>query len=232
MADDTNKKGFAGLVDLASDISGIDEPIKSALKEEKDFSVLIQPPMPQTPSAQPPAPKPLSQKVQPASQTNSRPNRLFNKPRLILFAMGTIAVVWYTTFLSMRDTTPSVYYYSSEYYTMPGLKNPASGNRIPIKPYIKGKIVPIEKGKVVSTKKVGWIDEAIYNSLPEDIRATKPDEVGTVVWLDRGEDMLTCRVIIIDKSLVTIVKKINFKGATETIVNRKIVNYLKNLPKK
>lgn len=47
MSDDNDKKGFSGLSDLASEISGIDEPIKTAKKADPNSSKSEQPSQPQ-----------------------------------------------------------------------------------------------------------------------------------------------------------------------------------------
>jgi hypothetical protein len=113
-----------------------------------------------------------------------------------------------------------------EYVTVSGLKNPARSSPHRTQAYLKGKIIPVNKTE-------NKIDD-IYYSLPEGLRATKPEDVGTIVWLDWGEDKVghycseyipgcfssddpaivnTCDVTIIDKSIPAIVVERNFRGS-------------------
>jgi hypothetical protein len=63
-------------------------------------------------------------------------------------------------------------------YIIPGsaLNEPESA-----KPYIQGKILVIDRRE----KQV----DPFYRYIPDDLRATNPSEVGTVIWLDRGKKL-------------------------------------------
>jgi hypothetical protein len=130
----------------------------------------------------------------------------------------------------------------SEYTTVSSLKP----NRA--QAYLKGKIIAVNKKE----KKI----DDIYFKLPEELRATKPENVGTIVWLDWGEDevgtytdaetatVITCHMTVIDKSIPAIVGEINFRGddppelkkrldsSSGTTPDEDIVFFLQNVPKK
>jgi RIO1 family len=176
----------------------------------------------------------IPQRIQLNLQTAFNPGRpLYLK---VISGAGVIGVAWGVIFFSVRDTTPPepklVFNdHISEYYTITGLMNPTKINRSLTKPYIKGRIIPVAIDKVHGSWG-SWIDD-IYYQIPEDLRATKPKDVGTVVWLEWAEDATTCKVTIIDKTLPIIVKEINFKRGTSISTKKiKIVNYLKSLPRK
>jgi hypothetical protein len=169
-----------------------------------------------------------------------------------LFGAGGFAVIFVIGAIvsSVRDAVLLGPFnnYVSEYSSISGFKNPVKGDRSSTKPYIKGKVITINKQE-------NRID-SIYYDLPEDLRATKPDEVGTIAWLEWGEDkigtytdgddaiVITCQVTVIDKSIPRIVSKTNFEGiepprvkrssesGTGPIPTQKIVDYLRDLPKK
>lgn len=171
---------------------------------------------------------------------------------IILFKVGIITIFWFfqTVSLAVRDLFQLQPFKDrvSEYATVPGLKNRTKSNRYPTKPYIKGKIILIDK----SHNKIS----NIYYELPEELRATKPEEVGTIVWLKCGRDkvgsytdgedatVITCQVTVIDKSIPIIVNKTKFKGSEPPQVKERgvsgsgemptkdIVDYLRSLPQK
>lgn len=113
--------------------------------------------------------------------------------------------------------------------------------------YIKGKIITVDQND-------GKIDD-IYFDLPEEWRATQPEEVGTVMWLEWGKEIVghytdgaeayvnTARVTIIDNSIPAIIDRKIFRGSYPSWVKRRrgtrfgskptgeIVNYIKRLPK-
>ncbi len=88
--------------------------------------------------------------------------------------------------------------------------------------YIKGKIITIDKEK----NKV----DPLYLKLPKELHATQPEEVGTIVWLEWGEEkdgtytdgsgayVYTCQVTIIDKSLRAIIGQRIFRGSSPPAV--------------
>jgi hypothetical protein len=105
-----------------------------------------------------------------------------------------------------------------QYVSIPDLKDGPGGTSI------SKKILPIDK-----TYKT--IELGVYNSLPVEMRATKPQEVGTVVWVVWGQDryatwvntstgaaagtqyVRTCEVTVIDLSARRIIGRRSFRGA-------------------
>ncbi len=100
----------------------------------------------------------------------------------------------------------------SEYVSSEALKHMEGGQA-----HLKGKIVVIDKKE----KKV----DDMYFDLPEGLCAAKHEEVGTIVWLERGERMIgkytdgaggyvkTCQVTIVDKSRNAIIEEREFAGS-------------------
>ncbi len=115
--------------------------------------------------------------------------------------------------------------------------------------YIKGKVVPVEfrKGKQAI--------DYLYFDLPPELKAQTPEEVGTVVWLEWGEDQVgdyddddpafvqTVKVSVIDKERGRMVGQKSFRGGpppnTKTYdgpgygpkPTAEIVQYLTSLPR-
>jgi hypothetical protein len=171
---------------------------------------------------------------------------------IYLFFGGFFAFVFvaFAIFYAIRD---AIYLgpfkeHVTEYSTVLDVKNPVKHSSEKKEAYIKGKIITVNNEE-------GEIDD-IYFSLPEELRATKPENVGTIVWLEWGEDnigsytdgedatVITCDVTIIDKSTATVVAERNFRGSippnpkrsgedgTGSMPIDEIVAYLKTLPKK
>ena len=91
---DKNKKGFSGLSDLASDVSGVDEPIKPEQKKEAKPSTPEQSPHPQR---QKPAPEPerKTRKSPPPVETVSSGNSTGGSGgKWILGIIGVAFVIW------------------------------------------------------------------------------------------------------------------------------------------
>jgi tetratricopeptide (TPR) repeat protein len=178
----------------------------------------------------------LSQITQLILQTASNAGRLPLHIK-ILSGAGVIGFIFifYTFLLSTSGMKPVREVSSlkplntllSEYYTVSSLKNAKKSTRPRIKPYIREKIIPVEideKGK--------WIaSDFFYPELPENLRTTNPANVGTILLLEWGEELSTCKVTIIDKSLKIIVDEKTFRRAG-SIPFREIVDYLRSLPKK
>jgi hypothetical protein len=167
---------------------------------------------------------------------------------IILFAAWIVAAFFSASY-SIKDASLQDPFkdHVREYSTVSGLKNSVRTSPHRTQAYLKGKIITVNK-------KENRIDD-IYFKLPEELRATKPEDVGTIVWLDWGEDRVgfylgshgdatvnTCHVTIIDKSVPAIVGEINFRGSdppersygssSGSMPTEVIVNYLRNLPKK
>jgi hypothetical protein len=274
MDDKEKKRGFSGLSDLVSEISGIDEPSPQSPKPK---SLHVQHPEPKPlsqssaskPPSQPSAPetflcktcsfhlndscslkqrpyaktcnlycqslqslysrdrslKRLLERIQLILQTVSNPGRLPLHLK-ILSGAGVIGFIWFMFFFSERDMKPFKTLVS-EYQTVSGLKNLAKIKRSRTKPYIKGKIIPVE-----IDKKGEWIaSDFFYPELPENLRTTNLENAGTIVLLEWGEELSACKVTIIDKSLKIIVNEKTFKRVG-SIPFQEIVDYLRSLPKK
>lgn len=115
-------------------------------------------------------------------------------------------------------------------------------------PYIKGKLVVVNQSEVK-------VDDP-YFDLPEDIKALKPEEVGTIVWVSYEPVVVgrytggsagyryTGKVTVIDKTAGAIVGRTSFKGGEPPSTKRgsgdaygskpteEIKNYLLSLPRK
>ena len=96
--------------------------------------------------------------------------------------------------------------------SIPGLRSAAGGRG-----YLKGKVLIIDK-------KEKGIDP-LNSSLPETLRATSPEEVKTVVWLNWNENLVghyegggsayvyTCQMTIIDNTIPAIVAVKKMRGS-------------------
>jgi hypothetical protein len=111
------------------------------------------------------------------------------------------------------------------------------------------------KGKVITVDRKGQEVDYLYFDLPEEMRAGKPEEVGTVVWLDWDKTQVgqyddgtpgyvqTCQVTVIDKGANAVVGKNAFRGGDPPKSKKKsesgmgpkptdeIVKYLTSLPR-
>jgi hypothetical protein len=84
--------------------------------------------------------------------------------------------------------------------------------------YIHGKIIPVNVRNQT-------VDYSFYYELPEELRASSPEEVGTVVWLDctgslvgtytggGGAYRWTCETQVVDLSIFRIVGEESFTGS-------------------
>lgn len=115
-------------------------------------------------------------------------------------------------------------------------------------PYIKGKIVVVNKTEVK-------VDDP-YFDLPEEVKALKPEDVGTIVWVTYEPSVVgrytggslgyryTANVTVIDKASGTIIGRSTFKGGEPPSTKKgsgdaygskpsnDIKNYLLGLPRK
>jgi hypothetical protein len=115
--------------------------------------------------------------------------------------------------------------------------------------YIKGKVIPIDRGK-------DEIDAQFWTHLPTTLKPEKPEEVGTIVWLEWDKEeageyegggtayIQTCDVTVIDKARNIIVGQAHFEGEEKKEIAKrakegtgekpysKIVSYLNKLPRK
>lgn len=132
----------------------------------------------------------------------------------------------------------------SEYTSISGFKNDDGM-------YIKGKIIPIDKEPNYSS-----ISYSYYFRLPEELRATQPEEVGTIVLLERSDERVgtytdgagayvtTIEVTIIDKSIPMIIGRKSFRGENPLSAKYgyganyglpptiEIIDFLKGLPRR
>jgi hypothetical protein len=98
----------------------------------------------------------------------------------------------------------------SEYTFFPNLKESGSSGSI------NGKVITIDKIK-------NEIDDTFFD-LPTELKASKPEEVGTVVWVSCSEHIAgtyvsgskawvqSCEVTVIDKSTGSVIGKQTFSG--------------------
>lgn len=121
-------------------------------------------------------------------------------------------------------------------------------------PKINGRVLVLDKGsRMVPGVTPGGIS-AVHFDLPRTLRATQPDQVGTVVWLkwsrkDRGKYRtgtaykVNCEVIIIDAEKRAVVARRPFEGGEPpssvpagkdgygALPTERIVEYLTSLPR-
>lgn len=137
---------------------------------------------------------------------------------------------------------------ANKYYTLPGLV-PYSGDE-----YIKGKVLVLDR----TAESIADLN----SSLPSDLRAATVAEVGTIVWLDWGQELAvyygdyfsldkgyryTCQVTVIDRSLPAKVGSQHFLGSdppSQVYASKygrdyygskptsEIIAYLKSLPRR
>lgn len=170
---------------------------------------------------------------------------------LLLFSCFIIFVAIFVAFYLKTDSITYLGPFMNhvkEYSTISGLKNSVRTSPHRMQAYLKGKIITVNKEN-------NRIDN-IYFDLPEELRAAKPEDVGTIIWLKWGENKVgsytdgedaivnNCHVTIIDKSISAIVDERNFRGSdppkvkhgsgsdSGSMPTKEIVNYLQSLPKK
>lgn len=115
--------------------------------------------------------------------------------------------------------------------------------------YVKGRVLPVEH-------KHGAPDQ-IHFELPPPLRSAKPEDVGTIVWLEYGQKLVgkyeggawayaqTCRITLIDRARNVIIARQNVEGPPppQTISEREhagyggmpwpqVIAYLSSLPKR
>lgn len=130
--------------------------------------------------------------------------------------------------------------------------------------YLKPTAPAVQEGRahrigkvVVIDLRSKQIDEGVYFELPESTRATHPTEVGSVVWLDRGEEIigtyedgvparaLTCKITVIDLAKWCITaeevirgpnlpqkRKASESGSSDPVPDWLIAPYLTGLPER
>jgi outer membrane protein assembly factor BamE (lipoprotein component of BamABCDE complex) len=91
---DKNKKGFSGLSDLASDVSGIDEPIKPEPKAEAKPSTPKQPPQPQREAAPSEPKRKTTSSPPPIEPASSGKSGGGSGGKWVLGIIGVIFVIW------------------------------------------------------------------------------------------------------------------------------------------
>lgn len=91
---DKNKKGFSGLSDLASEVSGIDEPIKPEPKAEAKPSTPKQPPQPQREAAPSEPERKTTSSPPPIETVSSGKSGGGSGGKWILGIIGVIFVIW------------------------------------------------------------------------------------------------------------------------------------------
>jgi hypothetical protein len=156
---------------------------------------------------------------------------------VILFAT---ALIYY--YIYRPNTVESFNFHISEYIADVD-KSTESTN---YSPYLRGKVITIDNENKA-------IDD-IYFSLPNELKASEPNEVGTIILIERREVAVGrytdgtgayqdfWQLTIVDKTLLTIVGTIEISGEeppeykqssgpkTGTSPKTKVIEYLSNLP--
>lgn len=105
---DSDKKGFSGLSDLASEISGVDEPIKPEPKKETKPSTAKQPPQPERPTATSEQKSKTTRSSVPSVETqNSGKSGGDSGSRWILGIIGFVFMIWLFNNGEPRNKNPS-----------------------------------------------------------------------------------------------------------------------------
>ena len=91
---DKDKKGFSGLSDLASEVSGIDEPIKPEPKAEAKPSAPKQPPQPEREAAPSEPERKTTSSPPPIETVSSGKSGGGSGGKWILGIIGVIFVIW------------------------------------------------------------------------------------------------------------------------------------------
>jgi hypothetical protein len=122
------------------------------------------------------------------------------------------------------------------------MSSPGSGNAL-----LKGKLIMLN----ISDRKV----DSLFRELPVEMRASTPAEVGTIVWLKRGQRLYghyrggggayinTCEVTIIDRAAARVLTVKQFDGslppsstksssASGSMPSDEITTWLRNLPRR
>lgn len=109
MAGDNNKdkKGFSGLSDLASEVSGIDEPIKPEPKAEAKPSTPKQPPQPQRETTSSEPERKTTSSPPPVETVNSGKSGGGSGGKWILGIIGVIFVIWLINNVEQSNKKPS-----------------------------------------------------------------------------------------------------------------------------
>ena len=115
--------------------------------------------------------------------------------------------------------------------------------------YVIGKVLPVDKTG-------NMVDRSVFFALPGGLKASRPQDVGTIVWLEWGTTQVgtytgggnayvrTCEVTVIDKSRQAIVGTADFTGSDPVSGKtgsgdeygdapvQKVVDYLVKLPRR
>ena len=116
---DKNKKGFSGLSDLASEVSGIDEPIKPEPKAEAKPSTPKQPPQPQREAAPSEPERKTTSSPPPVETVSSGKSGGGSGGKWILGIIGVIFVIWMINNAGQSNKKPSYTPSSSQSYNYP-----------------------------------------------------------------------------------------------------------------
>jgi|JTFP01.1.fsa_nt_gb hypothetical protein len=104
---DKDKKGFSGLSDLASEVSGIDEPIKPEPKAEAKPSTPKQPPQPQREAAPSEPERKTTSSPPPIETVSSGKSGGGSGGKWILGIIGVIFVIWMINNAGQSNKKPS-----------------------------------------------------------------------------------------------------------------------------
>ena len=104
---DKKKKGFSGLSDLASEVSGIDEPIKPEPKAETKLSTPMQSPQPQLGATPSESGRKTTSSPPPIETVNSGKSDGGSGGKWILGIIGVIFVIWLINSGAQSNKKPS-----------------------------------------------------------------------------------------------------------------------------
>jgi hypothetical protein len=135
---------------------------------------------------------------------------IFNRAELSVFVVAFLAVIALNTYLVRENPLRSIKARMDEYTNISGLHQGSDGA------YITGKVLAVDRSRNTT--------DDLYFQLPNDLRATIPEEVGTVIWVECGSRVvgtytdggkahqITCELTIIDMANTTIVGVKSFTG--------------------
>ena len=171
------------------------------------------------------------------------PNKLKRWQSVLLFLSPILAVVIFAVvrYLVVFEPRFDLFEVHMSEYTSVANQQPGAW-------YVHGKVLPIEM-------RTNTVEIQTYYELPGNLRATTPEDVGTVLWLDcttRAVGTYTsggaarqwfCDVTLIDLSIPAIIGETSFAGSepprtttkssgeTGSFPAKEIVDYLESLPR-
>lgn len=179
MADKDEKRGFAGLSDLASELGGIDEPIKPEPKAEEETTTLRQPSQPQPQAASPEPEQEGTSSRPPIETVNLGKSVAGSAGKWILGVIAVIFVIWLignrgqsNKTPSYRPPSPSQVHNDPQSKPAPAVQTPSAAQSSGLQ-YTKP---PVGTGKLLSVPEIRWcVRESIRIEAMMGIVDTKED---------------------------------------------------------